>query len=772
MTCSRMFVLGALLTLGPTAAAQSAPPAKKAAAPAAAAKPAAKAAVKAPPAPAGKTAPAPAGKVAPAPAGKMAPAPAGKMAPAPAGKIAPAAQAVPTATAKPAASATPVVVPYPAGLVEPRVRSLRNQVTLSGPPSHPAKVDDVVSPGQVLSTQAQSAAELGFADGTRAQLGENSDLSLYGVAPPLPAPQKGKPAKPAPFRPGTTTLLRGELTLTTPAPPPPPPVTAPLAKGAKPVKVAKVVKPPAAKTPVTASVATPVGKVTAAPNSTLRVSVEPTGQTRLAVYGGTATLQAPGKAKPLAVPAGSGTRIESAKAAAKPVQALPAAPTISGVQQLSFSTGEPVAVAGSFGPAAGAAAPAGWRMQVARDAKFDKVLTDARLPGSDSKLLPQPVAAGDYYIRLSALSAEGLEGQTSAPVRVRVARVTVVPGSEGRRASVSVDGKDLFCSLDGGPMAAVSDPLPLSPARDHTLQCATVAQNARPEESAQLQIAATQSGPLVARVEPGAVTFSPTEGQRQVTLVLSDAAGTPVTGATVAAQGIGGLQVGELRETATPGSYLATVKWPVGQTGHSVRYRVNDVESYEARLPDAQPAAPVEPVKTEEDTQASKTPKRVAFELAAMPVAAIDAQRLVFGVGGALDVGIRVRLAYGALAVALRPQYEFYQAAPSVSHVVGGGLPITFRIRQDVDADLVPYIGVVPQIMADYSFLTQDGVRRGDGEWRVGFGLGGLAGTEFRFKYGAVFVEGGYRHMLLRSAPESLPSLSSIFANVGLRLTF
>ena len=172
---------------------------------------------------------------------------------------------------------------------------------------------------------------------------------------------------------------------------------------------------------------------------------------------------------------------------------------------------------------------------MARDAAFDKVLTDARVTSSESKVLAQPAAAGDYYIRISAVNADGLKAKPALRCVVRVARVTVLSGSEGRRASVAVEGKDLFCGLDGGPLSAVADPLPLSPAREHTLRCATVAQNARPEESAQQVISATQSGPLVSRVEPGAVSFTQTEGQRQVTLVLSDAAGTPVTGANVTA---------------------------------------------------------------------------------------------------------------------------------------------------------------------------------------------------------------------------------------------
>ena len=760
MTCSRLFILGAVLTLAPAIEVEAAPAAKKAAAPAGAA-PAAKAT------PAAKAAQAPAAKAAPAPAAKAPAAPAPKAAPAPAAKAGPAPAAKATATAQVAAA--PVAAAYPAGLSEPRLRTVRNQVELSTPERHAAKSDEIVSPGQVLSTQAQSAADVTFADGTRAQLGENSELSMYGVATALPAPKKGKPAKPAPFKPGTTTLLRGELTLTTPAQAAAPPPPAP-AKGGKPVKVAK---PTAPKIPATAVVATPVGRITASPSSTVRISVEPTGLTRVAVLGGTAQLQGPGKAKPIQLASGSGTRADNAKTPPKPAQPLPAPPVISGLQQLSFTSGDPVSVPGTFAAAPGGAAVSGWHLQVARDAAFDKVLTDARVTSSESKVLAQPAAAGDYYIRISAVNADGLEGQASAPVRVRVARVTVLSGSEGRRASVAVEGKDLFCGLDGGPLSAVADPLPLSPAREHTLRCATVAQNARPEESAQQVISATQSGPLVSRVEPGAVSFTQTEGQRQVTLVLSDAAGTPVTGANVTAEGTGGLQVSPVRETATPGSYLSTVKWTAGQTGQGVRYRINDVETYESKLPDAKPAAAVEQAKAESETPpSSEGGKRVAFELAAMPVAAIDVQRVVFGVGGALDIGARIRLPYGALAFALRPQYEFYQGAPAVSHLVGGGLPITFRIRKDVDADLVPYIGVLPQFVADYSFLSRDGVRISEGEWRIGFGIGGLAGTEFRFNHGAVFVEGGYRHMLLRSAPDTYPTFNSIFANAGIRLTF
>lgn len=650
---------------------------------------------------------------------------------------------------------------------------VRNQVELSGNDRRAAKKDDLILPGQKVSTKAQSSAEVAYADGTRILVEENSELSLYGVAPPPPPP--GKKAKRGVVKPGATTLLRGEVLLSVPALAAAP---APVAKGGKPAKAPK--KAPAAKPAVTATVATPVGKVIAAPGSQVRISVEPTGVTRVAIYAGQAQLQ--GKGKPTVLAAGTGNRIENAKVPPTPGQPLPTAPQVASVQQLSFSSGEPVEVRGTFKSAAGAAPATALRVQVARDAGFVNLVSDVRVAGTETRLMPQPVAPGDYYVRVSAIDAQGVEGLAGPPTRVRVARVSALPGGNGKRAAVSVEGKDLYCSIDGAPLSPVLEPLPLTPARSHLLRCATTPDNPRPEETAEQRLSAVQSGPLVARLEPGAVSFSQPDpklqvaatGQRQVTLVLSDAAGAPMSGATVLAEGVGGVQVSAVRESSTPGSYVATVTWPAGQRGHSLRYVINDTETFEGQLPDALPPSPAEPAKGDE-THASNEQqpgKRFAFEMGLFPGAGLDTSRLSFNVGGGLEFGGRIRLPYGALAFALRPQYEYYTPSPGVSHVINAGLPITYRIRKNLDADIVPYIGVLPQFIADFSYLTRDGVRVTDGEWRTGFGIGGLIGTEFRIKHGAVFIEGGYRYVLLRSAPDYLPSLNSIFANLGFRFTF
>jgi hypothetical protein len=417
---------------------------------------------------------------------------------------------------------------------------------------------------------------------------------------------------------------------------------------------------------------------------------------------------------------------------------------------------------------------------MARDPAFDNLISDIRVAGAETRLMPQPVEPGDYYVRVSGVTASGNEGSPSAPARVRVARVIVIPGSIDKRAAVAIEGKDLYCSLDGAPLNPVLEPLPLTPAHDHLLRCATVQNGASPEETVQQQIGAAQSGPLVARIEPGAVSFTPADpkhqvaatGQRQVTLVLSDAGGTPLSNASVRAEGIGGVAVSPVRETATPGSYVATVTWPTGQTGHSLRYTINDVENYEGKLPDALPPqnAPDQEKGPEAAEQGSA--KRFSLELGIFPSAGVDTNRLIFNVGGGLDIGGRIRLPYGALAFALRPQYEFYPPAPGVAHVIDAGLPITYRIRKNVDAELVPYIGVLPQFIADYTFLAKNGTQITSGQWNTAFGIGGLVGNEFRIKHGAVFVEAGYRYVLLLTVPDYLPTLTGLFANLGYRVTF
>ena len=47
-----------------------------------------------------------------------------------------------------------------------------------------------------------------------------------------------------------------------------------------------------------------------------------------------------------------------------------------------------------------------------------------------------------------------------------------------------------------------------------------------------------------------------------------------------------------------------------------------------------------------------------------MPLAHVDIPRGVFGVGGALEIGGRIKLPYGAFAFSLRPQYEYFALAP------------------------------------------------------------------------------------------------------------
>lgn len=752
MTCSRLLILGAwgagaLLCTD----ALFGTVAQVAAQPAATAKPA-------------TAAPKPAASAAPA-AGKAAPAPAGK-----AGAAAPAAKA--GAAAKPVAP-----VKYPFGLSEPSLRNPRSQVQLAGPAPRDGHEGDVLPPGQRVSTGPASGTDVLFADGTRITLSESTELSLYGVAPPPPAPGK----KAAPFKPTTTTLHGGQVVVSVPAPAPPAAAAVP---GKAPAKA-----PPPPKQPASGIVATPVGKVTVSPGSEVRISISADGVTRVAAYRGQAQIVGAKGGKPVVVQAGSGSRIADAKTPPVAPVPLPAAPVLAGTQQIVFSTGGPVDVAGAYGPGAAGDAPAQWHVQVASDETFEHIVSDARAGAAQTRIFSQPIGPGTYYVRASALNAEGAEGPMSAPARVIVAGVTVKPSTTGKRAAVAVTPAGLYCGLDGAELVPPGAGLPLAPLAEHTLRCATRAQGATAAESAELKLSAAQSGPFMAEVTAGEPRFAPAplpppdpaakkkkdepvqiEGQRDVTLSLTDAEGGPLTVAAISAEVAAPARADAVRPGTTPGSYVTTVHWPAGQTGLVLRYVISGTERHEAPLPDALPpvAAAEQPA---ESAQPAGTPKRFAAELGLFPLVHIDTARTVFGVGAGLEFGGRVRLPYGALAFALRPQYEYFAGAPGGAHLIVTGLPITYRIRKNIEADIVPYLGILPQFLAEYGFLSQDGVA-GQGEWRTSFALGGLAGTEFRVRHGAVFVEGGYRHVLTREVPDYFPSLHGVFANVGFRATF
>ncbi|MBL8633184.1 MAG: hypothetical protein JNM40_08155 [Myxococcales bacterium] len=653
----------------------------------------------------------------------------------------------------PKAAAAPAAPTYPAGVPEAKLRITHHQVeVVSSSERHGARKDEVLFPGTRVDSAAGSGAEVNFADGTRIGIGENTSFSVYGVPPATPA---NAPAKK--FVPGTNTITVGEITVTVPAPAAPP-------AGAKPAK------PAPAKPSRTASFVTPVGKVAVNPGSTARISVEPkTGATRVSLYEGTATLTAKGKTVNLT--ANQGSMVANVTTPPTAAQELPAAPSIAGVPGLVLSTGGPVEVKGTY--ALAGAMATGWHVQVAQDSAFDSIVRDNRAAAAETRVMPTAVGPGDYYVRVSAVSADGVVGPWSAPGHVQVARVVLWPGGEGKRAAVQVDGKGVFCGLNGAELQAVGQPIPLQPAREHTLRCATAQSGAKPDDTSEFKISATQSGPVVAKLDVGAPTFNPQEGQREVRLQLADAAGSPITGATVVAEGTGGSRADAVQEVPGTGTYVTTAHWPAGKTGLGLRYTINGVENYESALPDAAPATASKDEPKEDAPAGDRPPaKSFAVELGLMGLTHVDIPRGVFGIGGGLEIGGRLKLPYGAFAFALRPQYEYFAPAPGASHIIGGGLLLAYRFRS-LDAAWAPYIGVLPQFLAEYSFLARDGVQIQDGSWMSQVGLGGLLGAEIRLRRGGVFIEAGYRHVIWgRTERTDYASLNGVFGNLGYRVNF
>lgn len=154
------------------------------------------------------------------------------------------------------------------------------------------------------------------------------------------------------------------------------------------------------------TVNTPNGKIVFDAATEAKLHVEG-GTTRVSVHKGSA------RAAGVTIGEGLGLRVGKGKAAK-----LPAAPTWTVTPKTSLTTkGEaPVDVSGVIGGVASQ-----WHLQVAMNAAFTEFLTDTQLKAKTTTLVfEQKLPPGRYYVRVSAIDGDGLEGpwSTVAPVQI------------------------------------------------------------------------------------------------------------------------------------------------------------------------------------------------------------------------------------------------------------------------------------------------------------------------------------------------------------------
>lgn len=286
-----------------------------------------------------------------------------------------------------------VVPPRPAGrggAPEAKLTSVRNRVDVETPATRPGKVDDPLYTGHRVATAASSSAGLAFRDETQLHLGERSLLVVLGDSR----------AKTRRSGAAETTLVNGSL-------------RALLGKGAAPVDVA-----------------TPGGAVAhLGAGAATQVKVDASRTTRLEVHGGGASLDA--AAKRVEVAAGFGSKAAPAKPP-EPPRPLPAPPVFvrapsglllagaNGLATLEATYAEGPA----DGPGGAKLPPAtAFRVQIARDERFDALEVDTLVPARVTELRAERLVPGAYFVRVAAVDADDFEGIASAPARVVVARV-------------------------------------------------------------------------------------------------------------------------------------------------------------------------------------------------------------------------------------------------------------------------------------------------------------------------------------------------------------
>ena len=293
------------------------------------------------------------------------------------------------------------------------------------------KPNDPLFRGNRVSTQAASAADVTFRDETQVRLGERTLVIILGDA-------RSAAAKVSATAPAQTTLVTGNLRA--------------FMAGAR--------------KDASAAVATDAASVKIY-DGEAQVSADGVKTTRLAVYGGSSTIDARGTTREVA--RGFGSKAELGRQPTLP-RPLPPAPTWSTSPPLVLLDGGAASIAGAYEvPPKPDPKIAEWRIQIARDGIFRDVAVDTRVPGTVRRMEAQPPGAGRYYIRVSAIDDDQFEGPFSRIARVLVIKATTTLLPQARRR-LEVEPPDAFCvrvgnvplwRVEGPILAGVSEPVRL-----------------------------------------------------------------------------------------------------------------------------------------------------------------------------------------------------------------------------------------------------------------------------------------------------------------------
>lgn len=441
----------------------------------------------------------------------------------------------------PAAQGQPVPAALERALPEVRLTVVRGRVDVMPAGARafaPALADTVLARGARVRTGDDGRAEITLSDGVTLALDPQTLLVVYGNASPA--------ATAIP-----TTLLRGTVRVTSP------PTSA--AESAALATQALTVFPGRADATIAADLNGHISRVAVT-------------RGRLRVRFGT---------NEYVLPAGRAVR-EEVGAAPSLMRPLPRAPVWRrppSTRALSF--GEPVDVEGIFGPGARVAGVnvTGYRVDIARDARFRDRLGEQHLGARETQLRFRSLNPGTWFVRLFALDPDRFESPPSAVARIEIVAPRVEPGElptatrSGRRAALVIP-PGFYCSLDGSQWMAADRPRPLDPARAYALRCGTAADG---HDARATTLPADLVGPLAHAVRvtvPNAAAGGPTASST-LSIDLHDAEGRAVSLATVDVAADPDVVVEALRENEPRGRYTAGVRFPVALRQLHLRFTIN-----------------------------------------------------------------------------------------------------------------------------------------------------------------------------------------------------
>lgn len=460
-----------------------------------------------------------------------------------------------------------------------RLTFLRNQVEAYTPEYHTGRLQEPLLTGNRVGTLARSAAEITFLDETQMQLSEHSLLAILGSSSERSRVSRRDRSKAAGGE--QASLLKGSLRAFLAQEQGTTPPTSPPAPGAKPAAPATVSGGAAERG---LRLATPGASLRSESGAgELRVSVDESKTTRLAVYRGRSQLSSKGRS--VDVNEGFGSKAELGKAPTPP-RPLPDVPAIlEGPTSLLLTLGDsaPLQLRYGAGPRRDPASVR-WHRQLGRDPRLNDVILDETVGVEQTALSSEPLAAGVYYVRIAGIDADQFEG-TARAFELRVAPIRHVAATADKPAQVTVP-PELFCGLDDEPLRKHAAALAIPKERPHTLRCA-VREGAAANQIAALPLPYTeQAKPAPKPAPPRPVQLGLTlaseparrAGERmeqEIILYTLDQDGVAAT-----------VKPGDVAVTAEPhvtstpwratkpGELRATLSWPAKKEGGAVRIAV------------------------------------------------------------------------------------------------------------------------------------------------------------------------------------------------------